>query len=185
MIFQTIIMYLEVCTLCLIFEVSLKRLYFAKYSNTTVLASAVKTLSIVIITVIISFILLKYVLIKFQFTFILPFIIIIFIVGFSLLFELINNKIFLNITSDYVLSFISIFIATSEGNSLTTALIIAITSVFCYYLLLYILFCTDKQNSTVIKSTSNSTIPLLLITLAMVVLASYAWDISWLSIRFF
>ena len=185
MIFQTIIMYLIVCTLCLIFEVSIKKLYFFDYTKEFLLFAGLKTLAMVVLSVIISYILLKFILIKFCATFILPFFIILFILGFSILFELINPKIFKINTNDYVLCFISIFIATSEGNSLATSILISITSVCCYYLLLYMLFCSDKQNSTVIKINSTNTIPLLLLTLAIIILAGYSWNISWLSIRFF
>lgn len=185
MIFQTILMYLILCTLCLIFEVSLKKLYFLPETNKTIAFSALKTIVIVITSTLISFLLLKYVLIRFNFTFILPFFIILSILSFSLLFELINKKMFELHTSDFVLCFISIFIATSEGTSLLNSLLIGITSVSCYYLVLYVLFCIDKQNSSVIKATSANIIPLLLLALATIILASYSWDVSWLSIRFF
>lgn len=178
-------MYLITCTICLIFEVCLKPLYSSKESNKLILFTGLKTLIIVMISVVITFILLKYVLIPFEQTFILPFIIIILIGGLSFPFELLNNNNLKNKANDYILCFIAIFIATSEDTSLLVSILIAITAVICHYLLLYVIFCTDKQNSSVIKLNTDKTIPLLLLTLATILLVSYSWNISWLSIRFF
>ncbi len=185
MIFQIILMYIILSSLCLIFEISLKKLYFFSENHKTILFSSLKTVVVVMLTILISFFILKYVLIRFNMTFILPFLILVLILAISIVFEIINKDLFTSTTSDYILCFISAYIASSEGTSLPISLLVSATSVSCYYIILYILFCVDKRNSTVIKATNSNTIPLLLLTLAIIILASFSWDVSWLSIRFF
>ena len=185
MILQTILINILLTSLCLLFEISTTKKSVSNQSKKETLFVALKTLIIIIVTVVITFYLLKFVLIKLECTILLPFVILLFLIGFSLALESLNLRFFKNSTNEYILSFISIFIATNNANYLLNSLLIAITSVLFYYLLLYILYCIEKRNKSVIKSIKNKIIPSMLLTLAIIIIASYSWNLSWLSIRFY
>ncbi len=185
MIFQTVFMYIIISSVCLIYGIGIKELLEAPGEITKIGLSYIKILLTVIITMLLIWIPVRFVFIQYNFEIVFPLITLIFLVSLSALLQHLWPNMFQTNSRDITLSFFSVFLAVSEGITLIESLILGFVTVSAFYLLLFLMYCVNRKNSSVVISPRFNTTALMLITLACLILALYGWNVSWLRDRFF
>ncbi len=185
MIFQTVFMYIIITSVCLIYGIGLKDLLEYPDSISKIGISYIKTFFCVIIITALMWTIVTFIFIRYDFQIVTPFVTLILLVTLTFILESIWPSMFQANARDFTFSFFSVFIAITEGITLAESLIIAILTVSAFYALLFLMYCVNRKNSSVVISSRFNTVTLMLITMACIILALYGWNVSWLSNFFF
>ncbi len=185
MIFQTMFMYLIISSACLLYGIGIKDLMESPDNISGIITAYLKTLVSVIVSLLLMWVLLRFVLVPYNFQLVFPLVLLIILVLMSVVLEKVWPSFLKPSTREFTLAFFAIFLALGEGSSLLNSLIIGFTTVNAFYLLVFLLYCINRKNTSVVISPHFNTVALMLITFACVILALYGWNVSWLNEKFF
>ncbi len=185
MVFKTTFLYFFTMSACLIYGIGIKNLLENPEKIHTVFSVYIKNIIGVSLAIIAMRLLLIFVLIPYHMTFLFPFFTLLLLVIGSMFIKEARNNAFTTQISDFTLSYFSVFLAVNEGTSFASSLIIGFATITSFYILVYVLYAINKKNLSVIVSSNFKTLSLMLITMAIILLALYGWNVSWLRVRFF
>ncbi len=185
MILQTTLLYFLVISTCLIYGIGIKHILENPDNIKGMFPIFIRNIIIVSIVIVIMYFILHFIILPYKMTILFPFLSLLVLIIGTLLFKHTRNSAFTSKISDFTLNYFSVFLAVTEGLTIVSSLIIGIGTITSYYILVYIMYAINKKNSSVFISSSFKTVSLMLVAMAVILLALYGWNESWLRIKFY
>lgn len=163
------------------YGVGLNRLLIIKKDSHSFFISILRTFLVTNCVVIVSYAMSKFVLIPLNLSELFTFFVIFIFIGFSILFNLLLKIEPSDLTEDFVVPLLSIFISLNEGLSLFSCILITVSCIISFYTFLIMIFSYQKRFNLYSKSEGLKPFCLLLISFAIVIIALCSWNVSWLT----
>lgn len=185
MIFQTVFMYLVICSTSLIYGVGIKNLVDVSKKLEHAFVLYLKSLLCVLISVPLTWLITNLLLLPYNLYMLFPFFVVLISVFFSILLQQIFYTVLKVNTAEFSVTFFSVLLAISDGTTLLHSFIIGVVAVSSFYVLAVLLFTIRKKNRFVKVAADFNTGSLILVAMACIILALYGWNISWLTMEVF
>lgn len=179
---NSVFYYIFACSIILYYGVGMNRLLILKKDYVSFFKSILKAYLITGCTVSISYFAIRFALAPLSLTELYPY-----ISAFSFLLISIPLHMFIrtgtaDLAEDYAVPFLTILISLNEGESFFSALIISASCITAFYLFLLIIFAFRRRFKLYTTEEGLKPYALLLISIAVVIIALFCWNVSWLSI---
>ncbi len=179
--FNTIFYYICTSSIILIYGVGLNRLLTLKNTVNSIALSCVKALCTSSVTVLITTLLVNSLLAEAQLTELYPFIAIIIFIVIGTLVEIFVSIGVSQSLTEFALPMLTVLVAVSEGLSPTHSIIICFSCIAAFYIFLIFIASIRRRIMLCVPDGGIKEYTLMLISLGIVVIASCAWNVSWLN----
>jgi len=175
-------MYIFVSSVTLIYGFGFKKLILISKKPHHIIAYCLKSLLSITASISLTWVIANNILAAYNMAEIYPFFAVLFTVFFSMIFQRFIFSSFKIDTAEFTLTFLTVILAVAEGGDFQNALIIGISSCISFYFLIPLLWSIRKRFQLSAISTDFKTGALAFISLALIILALYSSNVSWLNL---
>jgi Na+-translocating ferredoxin:NAD+ oxidoreductase RnfA subunit len=180
--FETFFVYIFVSSTTLVYGLGFKKLIILSENPRHMIAYCLKSLLSITASISLTWVMANYTLAAFNMAEIYPFFAVLFTIFFSMIFQRFIFSSFKIDTAEFTLTFLTVILAVAEGIDFSNAMIIGISSCIAFYLLIPFLSAIRKRFQLLAIPTDLTTGALVFISLALIILALYSWNVSWLNL---
>lgn len=181
-VLSAVFYYIFFGSVILYYGIGVNRLLAYQSDSKGVLISFAKVLLAVLLNVSVDYVFVKYALVPLKMTVLYPvFAIALFSVTIVFVRRLFDSGVF-EISQEFLVPFLVIILSLSECTGFLSAVVIASSCVFAFYVFLYLVSSLKLRFHSYDREEGLKPFSLILISLSVVFIAFYAWNCSWLTI---
>ncbi|MBQ5998357.1 MAG: hypothetical protein IJL70_02670 [Treponema sp.] len=178
--FNSIFYYLFGCSVIFYYGIGLNRLLTLKKTYSSFLFNIIKSLIITLVPVTLSYFVMHFVLIPLKMVELFPFVTILILISVAIPVHMMIRTGTPDLTEDYALPFLSVILSLNEQTSLINGLVICICCISAFYLFLILIFAFRRRYRLYTSEDGFKPYTLLLISIAVVIIAFFGVNNSWL-----
>lgn len=179
---SSILYYLFSATAILYYGIGVNRLLTFKMDFSSFAKSLFKVLILTVFNILIDYVFIKFVLIPLN---ILEFFSVVAVGFFTLICFLIHfflKQLAFDFNDDFVVPFLIVFLSLIEGFSLVSCLVINLSLLVSFYGFLFLVYSLKLRFFSYDREEGVKPFALILISLSIVFIAFYSWNVSWINL---
>lgn len=173
--------YLFPASAILLYGIGMNRVIVMSGNLSGSFISSVKSLFSVTGSVVLSYLFIQYILVPVQLQELYPLVCVLIFIAVSVLCEVIVRITTGQSAAEFTISLLCILLALNESTSLVESICIALTCIISFYLFTYVVYTIRKRVERSNPSADFKSSSLLFLSLAAIMIALAAWNVSWLN----